>query len=100
MLSAVIVDDPTTNVKSAALGGALLPLLDLSDELTILTRHIDPVSEEIEFPVTLGPVNALPLGLLKAFYVITDPSNWKDYNQDNWEVNLVPALVLQTPKML
>ena len=94
MLSAVIVDDPITNVKANNLPGApLLPLLDLSDDLTILTRHIDPVTEEIEFPVTLGPVNALPLELLKDFYVITDPSNWKDYNQDNWEVNLVPALV-------
>lgn len=94
MFSSVIVDDPTTNVKANNLPGApLLPLLDLSDDLTILTRHIDPVSELVEFPVTLGPVNALPLELLKDFYVITDPSNWKDYNQDNWEVNLVPALV-------
>ena len=93
MLSAVIVDDPDTSLTTASGEGAVLPLLDLSDELTILTRHIDPVSEEIEFPVTLGPVNALPLGLLKSFYVITDPSNWKDYNQDSWEVNLVPALL-------
>jgi DNA-binding beta-propeller fold protein YncE/plastocyanin len=93
MISAVIVDDPTTNVKSSGLGGAILPLLDLSDDLTILTRYTDPVSGNVEFPVTLGPVNALPLELLKDFYVISDPSNWKDYNQDNWEVNLVPALV-------
>ena len=94
MLSAVIVDDPTTNVKANnLLGKPLLPLLDLSDDLTILTRHVDPDSGEVEFPVTLGPVNDLPLELLKDFYVITDPANWKDYNQDNWEVNLVPALV-------
>ena len=93
MISAVIVDDPTTNVKSSGLGGAILPLLDLSDDLTILTRSADPVSGDIEFPVTLGPVNDLPLELLKDFYVISDPSNWKDYTQDNWEVNLVPALV-------
>jgi len=93
MISAVIVDDPTTNVKSSTLGGATLPLLDLSDDLTILTRYHDPVTDDIEFPVTLGPVNTLPLELLKDFYVISDPSNWKDYNQDNWEVNVVPALV-------
>jgi DNA-binding beta-propeller fold protein YncE/plastocyanin len=93
MLSAVIVDDPDTSLTTAGGAGAVLPLLDLSDELTILTRHIDPDTEEIEFPVTLGPVNALPLGLLKSFYVITDPSNWKDYNQDSWEVNLIPALL-------
>ena len=94
MFSAVIVDDPTTNVKANNLPGKpLLPLLDLSDDLTILTRHVDPESKEVEFPVTLGPVNDLPLELLRDFYVITDPSNWKDYNQDNWEVNLVPALV-------
>ncbi|MDH3341613.1 MAG: multicopper oxidase domain-containing protein [Nitrosopumilus sp.] len=94
MLSAVIVDDPETNVKATKLPGEpLLPLLDLSDELVILTRHVDPVSGNVEFPVTLGPVNDLPLELLKDFYVITDPANWKDYTQDNWNLNLVPALV-------
>lgn len=93
MLSAVIVDDPDTSLTTAGGSGAWLPLLDLSDDLTILTRHIDPISGDIEFPVTLGPVNALPLELLKDFYVITDASNWKDYTQDSWEVNLVPALL-------
>jgi len=99
MISAVIVDNPETSVTTAGGEGAWLPLLDLSDDLTILTRHIDPKDPDdpeddvIEFPVTLGPVNALPLELLKDFYVISDPSNWKDYNQDSWKVNLVPALL-------
>ncbi len=99
MFSAIIVDDPTTNVKSTTLSNATLPLLDLSDDLTILMRHFDTkgtettADDEIEFPVTLGPVNPLPLELLRDFYVITDPSNWKDYNKDSWEVNVVPALV-------
>jgi len=92
MLSAVIVDNPDTSL-SVGVDGPWLPLLDLSDELTILTRHTDPDTGLIEFPVTLGPVNALPLELLKDFYVITDPSNWKDYEQDSWEVNLVPAFL-------
>ena len=96
MISAVIVDDPETSLTTAGGSGAWLPLLDLSDELTILTRAMDPDGSDagnITFPVSMGPVNALPLELLKDFYVISDPSNWKDYTQESWNVNLVPAFL-------
>ena len=94
MLSAVIVDDPATqihlgNVNKAA-GGTTLPLLDISDSLTILTRT------GTNFPTTVAvspddPLLPLVGSLVKTFYVITDPSNWKDYTQDTWSVDHPPA---------
>ena len=99
MFSAVIADDPTTtihlgNVNKDA-GGTTIPLLDLSDNLTVLTRTA------VGFPTEI-PMNPsdpdfdpdllnLATTLLKTFYVITDPSNWKDYTQETWNVDLPPA---------
>lgn len=94
MLSAVIVDDPSTNIHltnvNKAAGGTPIPLLDLSDSLTILTRT------GASFPTTVAvspddPLLPLVGALVKTFYAITDPSNWKDYTQDSWSVNLPPA---------
>ena len=90
MFSAVIVDDPTTNVYSNTLG-APLPLLDLSDSLTVLTRT-GPLNDS-DFPTVIPPTDALALELLKDFYVITDPSNWKDYEKSSHTVNVPPVLV-------
>ena len=94
MLSAVIVDDPATSIHLGNVnkdsGGATLPLLDLSDSLTILTRT------GTSFPTTVAvspndPLFPLVGSLVTTFYAITDPSNWKDYTQDTWNVNLPPA---------
>ena len=94
MLGAVIVDDPATSIHlnnvNKASGGTTIPLLDLSDSLTILTRTGD------SFPTTVpmdpaGPLFPLVGSLVKTFYTITDPSNWKDYTQESWSVNLPPA---------
>ena len=94
MLSAVIVDDPSTQIHLGNVnkdsGGATIPLLDLSDSLTILTRT------GTSFPTTvpMDPANPLfPLvgSLVKTFFAITDPANWKDYTQDTWTVSLPPA---------
>ena len=93
MLSAVIVDDPKTQIHlgnvNKASGGTSIPLLDLSDSLTILTRTSS-------FPTTVSvnpddPLFPLVGSLLKTFFVITDPANWKDYTQDTWNVSLPPA---------
>jgi DNA-binding beta-propeller fold protein YncE/plastocyanin len=94
MFSAVIVDDPTTYTHSNALG-ADLPLLDLvsdSGRLEILSRYENDTGT-VTFPTNVGPASSLPTSLLKTFFVITDPSNWKDYTQDEWAVNLPPALL-------
>lgn len=94
MLSAVIVDDPTTQIKlnnvNKDSGGTTIPLLDISDSLTILTRT------GTSFPTTVpmdpaGPLFPLAGSLIKTFFVITDPANWKDYTQDVWSVSLPPA---------
>jgi FtsP/CotA-like multicopper oxidase with cupredoxin domain/DNA-binding beta-propeller fold protein YncE/plastocyanin len=90
MFGAVIVDDDTTNIKlnnvNKGSGGAVIPLLDLSENLTVLTRAGS------DFPLkNLPPEHPLITTLLKTFYIITDPANWKDYDQTHWNVNLPPA---------
>ena len=90
MFSAVIVDDPTTNVYSKALG-AHLPVLDFSDSLTVLTRSGTLGSSQ--FPTVIPPTDPLAAELLRDFYVITDPSNWKDYNKSHFTLNVPPVLV-------
>ena len=106
MFSAVIVDDPTTNLY---IGGTLdedgemkpndelvpFPLLDLSPSLTVLTRTGDTPEPGLMagFPTNVEPIDPLATTLLKTFYVITDPNNWKDYNESEWVVSLPPVLV-------
>jgi DNA-binding beta-propeller fold protein YncE/plastocyanin len=90
MFSAVIVDDPQTNVFSQALD-APLPLLDFSGNLTVMTRS--GTLGTSQFPTMIPPTDGLALELLTDFYVITDPSNWKDYRNENFTVNVPPVLV-------
>lgn len=107
MFSAVIVDDPNTNLF---IGGVTdesgdpipedelvpFPLLDLSDNLVVLTRtgvgteFGDP---DTVFPTKIPPTHDLAKSLLTTFYVITDPNNWRDYTESNWQVSLPPVLV-------
>ena len=93
MFSAVIVDDPNTNLFIGGNSELPFPLLDLSDDLTVLTRtgNVDP--SVLDFPTAVPPTHPLALNLLKTFYVITDPNNWKDYNLPSWDVGLPPVLV-------
>ena len=93
MFGAVIVDDPTTNLLIGGDSNTPFPLLDLSDDLTVLTRtgNVDPSA--LDFPTTIPPTHPLATTLLKTFYVITDPNNWKDYNDSTWNVSLPPVLV-------
>jgi DNA-binding beta-propeller fold protein YncE/plastocyanin len=87
MFSAVIVDDPTTNLLIGGDSSTPFPLLDLSDGLTVLTRTST-------FPTTgLSPADPLAGNLLKTFYTITDPNNWRDYDESKWNVRLPPVLV-------
>jgi plastocyanin len=87
MFSAVIVDNPETNLHIGGPSGPEFPLLDLSDGLTVLTRT------DSGFPTTnVPPTDPLITTLLTTFYVITDSNNWKDYTQE-WNVSLPPVLV-------
>ena len=106
MFSAVIVDDPETNLY---IGGTEddegqpipedtpFPLLDLSEKLVVLTRTGDVVPADAladgTFPTTVPPTHPLATTLLKTFYIITDPNNWKDYESTHWNVSLPPVLV-------
>ena len=92
MLGAVIVDDPNTNLYIAGNPDLAFPLLDLSGDLTVLTRtgNVDPAV--LDFPTKVPPTHPLALDLLKTFYVITDPNNWKDYTLSSWNVALPPVL--------
>jgi DNA-binding beta-propeller fold protein YncE len=93
MFSAVIVDDPDTKLLIAGNENLPFPLLDLSGNLTVLTRTGDVDASKLDFPTTVAPTDALATTLLTTFYVITDPNNWKDYTQDSWNVSLPPVLV-------
>lgn len=91
MFGAVIVDDPNTNLLIGGDPNLPFPLLDLSDNLTVLTRTGDVFPGT--FPTTVPPTHVLATTLLKTFYVITDPNNWKDYTESTWDVSLPPVLV-------
>ena len=93
MFGAVIVDDPTTNLLIGGNPSTPFPLLDLSEDLTVLTRTGDVDPSVLDFPTTIPPTHPLATTLLKTFYVITDPNNWKDYNDSTWNVSLPPVLV-------
>ena len=81
MFSAVVVDDPSTEG------------FDIGEDVTILTRVGN------DFPVTvptldpLPPGTNIPLALVQTFFVVTDPANWKDYTQSDWNVRLPPVPV-------
>ncbi len=67
MLGGVIVDDPaTTNPNSNPPNG---PAFDIGDEINL--AGVGP------FPSNSN----LGLRLLRAFFIVTSPSNWKDYNK-------------------
>ena len=62
MLGAVIVDDGTT------------PGLDIGQQLTLL--GVTPAGT-----LTFDSYSDLTLRLLRAFFIVTNPSNWKDYTK-------------------
>lgn len=65
MFSAVIVDDPNTKVNGG-LG------LDLGKKISLLNG------------VTVPTFSDLAVRLLRTFFIITDPTNWKDYTKATW----------------
>jgi DNA-binding beta-propeller fold protein YncE/plastocyanin len=94
MFGAVIVDDPKTNLYIGGDENKPFPLLDLSPDLTALIRTGDPDPAALDFPTSgISPTSGLAGALLTTVYTITDPNNWKDYNEDYWNVSLPPVLV-------
>lgn len=70
MLGAVIVDDTKTTTEKGA------PAYDIGNQLTLL------VSREVtDKNLTFDSNSNLGLRLLRAFFIVTNPSNWKDYTK-------------------
>lgn len=73
MLGAVIVDDPSTKTGPAN----DQPAYDIGDKLTLLVKRevTDPENLTFDSNSNLG------LRALRAFFIVTDPDNWKDYTK-------------------
>jgi len=71
MLGAVIVDDPMTKTANDE------PAFDLGNQLTLLVKRevTDPANLTFDSNSNLG------LRALRAFFIVTEPSNWKDYTK-------------------
>ncbi len=80
MLAGVIVDDPkTTNPNSIPAGG---PALDIGEKLHLLgVTHTDNARKPADAAKAFPSLSDLGLRLLRAFFVVTTPSNWKDYSK-------------------
>ncbi len=65
MFAAVIVDDPLTKVNGG-LG------LDLGKQISLVNG------------ITVPTFSDLAIRLLRTFFIITDPTNWKDYTKPSW----------------
>ena len=75
MFAGVIVDDPETKVDGG-LG------LDLGKKISLVNG------------VTVPTFSDLAIRLLRTFFIITDPGNWKDYTKDSWTPTFPPVPVI------
>lgn len=75
MFAAVIVDDPNT------------PGLDLGKQITLVAGPAGPL--------TVPTYSDLAVRLLRTFFIVTDPGNWKDYTKRTWSPAFpaVPVIV-------
>jgi hypothetical protein len=79
MLGAVIVDDPNTKDVN---GGASLDLGDkTSGSLSMLGADALANSQGTPGKVTFNDSFDVAARLLRAFFIVTTPSNWKDYTK-------------------
>ena len=80
MLAGVIVDDPNTKT---AKGEAALDISDKNngDKLHLFGfTHTDDVRKPADDSKAFSSNSDLALRLVRAFFVVTSPSNWKDYS--------------------
>lgn len=86
MFATVIVDDPDTTLddpNNVLQQIGLGPIgLDLGETITLVNG--------IEVPTA----SDLALRLVKTDFMITDPTNWKDYNTTNWQPKYPPVPVI------
>jgi len=86
MLGAVIVDNPATTTVNSQ--GQTVPAYDIGDQLTLLVKR-----EVTDTNLTFDSNSNLGLRALRAFFIVTTPSNWKDYTKVGQPYNPVyPAV--------
>ena len=80
MLAGVIVDDPTTtDPNSTPPGGAAL---DIGEKIHLLgVTHTASVKDAADDTKALPSLSDIGKRLLRAFFVVTSPANWKDYTK-------------------
>ena len=79
MLAGVIVDDPTTTKPNSS-----DPAFDIGEKLHLLgVTHTKGVTEATDAGSAFPSNSDLGLRLLRAFFVVTSPSGWKDYTKFN-----------------
>ncbi|CUS33697.1 Cupredoxin containing protein with WD40/YVTN repeat-like-containing domain [Candidatus Nitrospira nitrosa] len=77
MLAGVIVDDPATTKPNSS-----VPAFDIGDKLHLLgVTHTTGVKEAADAGAAFTSNSDLGLRLLRAFFIVTSPSNWKDYTK-------------------
>ena len=76
MLAGVIVDDPDTKTAAGA------PAFDIGDNLHLFgVTHTADVRQAADATKAFPSNSNLGLRLLRAFFVVTSPTNWKDYTK-------------------
>lgn len=80
MLGAVIVDDP--NTKDAN-GRASFDLGDQNGDLSLLGADAVALLQGTPGKITVKDTSDVAARLLRAFFIVTNPSNWKDYTKAN-----------------
>ena len=76
MLAGVIVDDPDTKTAAGA------PAFDIGDNLHLFgVTHTADVRQAADATKAFTSNSNLGLRLLRAFFVVTSPTNWKDYTK-------------------
>lgn len=88
MLGAVIVDDPNTKTGP----NKDQPAFDIGEKLTLLIKRevTDPTN------LTFDSLSDLGLRALRAFFIVTEPSNWKDYTKTTYNPAYPPVPVVVT----
>ena len=88
MLGAVIVDNTNTHSTSASdpsniFQGASFDLGDQNGSLTMLGADALALVQGTPGKVTFKDTDDVAARLLRAFFIVTNPSNWKDYRKAN-----------------
>lgn len=86
MLGAIVVDDPNTKTAKGD------PAFDIGEKLTLLIKRevTDPAN------LTFDSFSDLGLRALRAFFIVTEPSNWKDYTKTAYNPAYPPVPVVVT----